>query len=299
MPEWIEVLILALIEGITEFLPISSTGHMLLAQAWFSRPQTQLFLAVVQSGAVLAVLLVFTQRLDQIRRHWRERETQQFVFKLGAAFMLTAIGGLALKAFDFELPKNALPVALATLIGGVIILMIEGYVRGKPLQETVSWPVALAIGAGQLLAVIFPGASRSGTTIMIALVLGVGRRPATEFSFLLGIPTLLSAAFLEIVAEIRNPNETDPVNWGMVLWGTFIAALTAFISVKWLLKFIQTHTFVGFAWYRIMLGLLMLALLYFSPPEAPPLDPVREVSAVAVLSPTPLPASRYAPGDAP
>ena len=299
MPEWIEVLILALIEGITEFLPISSTGHMLLAQAWFSRPQTQLFLAVVQSGAVLAVLLVFTQRLDQIRRHWRERETQQFVFKLLAAFMLTAIGGLTLKAFDFELPKDPLPVALATLMGGIIILIIEGLIRGKPLQETVSWPVALAIGVGQLLAVIFPGASRSGTTIMIALALGVGRRPATEFSFLLGIPTLLSAAFLEIVGELRNPDETAPTNWGMILWGTFVAALTAFISVKWLLKFIQTHTFVGFAWYRIMLGLLMLALIYFAPPEAPRMDAPKEASADAAPSPGPRQEFLRAPADAP
>lgn len=292
-------MILALIEGITEFLPISSTGHMLLAQAWLKHPQSQLFLAVVQSGAVLAVVLVFTQRLEQIRRNWRERETQQFVFKLGAAFMLTAVGGLALKAADFELPKNPLPVALATLVGGVIILGIEWMIRGKPLADTVSWPVALAIGAGQLLAVIFPGASRSGTTIMMALALGVGRRPATEFSFLLGIPTLLSAASLEIAGEIRSPDETAPANWGMILWGTSVAALTAFISVRWLLKFIVTHTFVGFAWYRIMLGLLMLAVMYFAPPDAPELEPVKEVSVAAGLSPGPHQESQHERDGAP
>ena len=93
---------------------------------------------------------------------------------------------------------------------------------------------------------------------------GVGRRPATEFSFLLGIPTLLSAALLEIIGAIRHPEEAAGVDWGMVLWGTLVAAVTAFISVKWLLKFITSHTFVGFGWYRIALGGFILAILYLA-----------------------------------
>lgn len=262
VPEWFDVFILAVIEGLTEFLPISSTGHMLLAQNWLTHPQPDLFLAVVQSGAVLAVLIVFTERLEQIRKNWRDKETQAFVFKLGAAFMLTAMGGLALKAMDFRLPKDALPVALATLIGGILILAIEAAVRGKALRNTVTWPVALAVGAGQLLAVVFPGLSRSGTTIMIALAMGSGRKPATEFAFLLGIPTLLSAALLEIIGAVRAPEGAEDVDWAMVLWGTAVAAVTAFLSVKWLLKFIQTHTFVGFGWYRIILGIIILAVLF-------------------------------------
>lgn len=263
VPEWFEVLILAVIEGVTEFLPISSTGHMLLAQHWLTYKQSDLFLAVVQSGAVLAVLVVFTERFRQIFTRWHEPETRAFVWKLGAAFLITAAGGLLLKKMDFELPKDPLPVALATLIGGIIILIIERAIRGKQLQETVSWPVALAIGGAQLLAVIFPGLSRSGTTIMIALALGIARKPATEFSFLLGIPTLLSAAALSVFTQIRAPGAVEPINWQMVLWGTFVAAVTAFAAVKWLLKFVQAHTFVGFGWYRIGLGLLILALLEF------------------------------------
>lgn len=260
MPEWIEVFILALIEGVTEFLPISSTGHMLLAQHWLKHPQGELFLAVVQSGAVLAVLMVFTERLRQLLTRWREKETQQFIAKLAAAFAVTAAGGLILKKLDFVLPKDPVPVALATLIGGILILVVEWSLKGRSLKDTVSWPVALAIGAGQLLAILFPGLSRSGSTIILALALGIARRPATEFAFLLGIPTLLSAGALEILKAVKHP-EAVPVDWAMVLWGTFVAAVTAFIAVRWLLKFIQTHTFVGFGWYRIALGAIILLLV--------------------------------------
>lgn len=262
MPEWLDVFILAIIEGITEFLPISSTGHMLIVQNWLQHKQGELFLAVVQSGAVLAVILVFTERIKQIFQRWREPETQQFVFKLGAAFFITAVLGLILKKAGFELPEEALPVALATLVGGILILWIEFAIRKKPLLDTVTWPVALVLGAGQLLAVIFPGLSRSGTTIMIALAMGIARRPAVEFSFLLGVPTLLAAAALEILSAILKPEKAGPVNWLMILWGTVIAAITAFIAVKWLLKFVQSHTFNGFGWYRIVLGVILLALLF-------------------------------------
>lgn len=259
--DWIEVLILAVIEGVTEFLPISSTGHMLLAKEWLSYKPDDLFLAVVQSGAVLAVLLVFTARVQQMLRQWREPETQQFVGKLMAAFLVTAIGGLVLKKLDFELPEDPTPVALATLIGGILILWIEAVVRKKKLRDTVTWPVALAIGAAQLLAVVFPGLSRSGTAIMLALALGIARGPAVEFSFLLGIPTLLSAGALKIYEALKDDQTT--VNWLLLAWGTFIAAATAFIAVKWLLKFVQSHTFNGFGWYRIILGILILALVQF------------------------------------
>ncbi|HEX7862808.1 MAG TPA: undecaprenyl-diphosphate phosphatase [Verrucomicrobiae bacterium] len=260
--DWIDVLILAVIEGITEFLPISSTGHMLLAKEWLSYKPDELFLAVVQSGAVLAVLLVFTARVKQMITQWRERETQDFVGKLIAAFLVTAIGGLVLKKMNFKLEEDPVPVALATLIGGILILWIEMAIRKKVLRDSITWPVAIAIGAGQLLAVIFPGLSRSGTAIMLALALGIARSPATEFSFLLGIPTLLSAGALKIYEAIKE-DRTD-VNWLLLAWGTFIAAATAFVAVKWLLKFVRSHTFNGFGWYRIVLGIAILVLVYFA-----------------------------------
>jgi undecaprenyl-diphosphatase len=234
---------------------------MLLAKEFLSYKPDELFLAVVQSGAVLAVLLVFTARMRQIVLQWRERETQQFVGKLMAAFMVTAIGGLILKKLDFELPEDPTPVALATLIGGILIIWIETAIRGKDLRDSVTWPVAIAIGAGQLLAVVFPGLSRSGTAIMLALALGIARSPATEFSFLLGIPTLLSAGALKIYEALKE--EQSSVNWLLIGWGTFVAAVTAFIAVKWLLIFVRSHTFNGFGWYRIALGILILAYVQF------------------------------------
>ena len=263
MPEWFDVLILALIEGITEFLPISSTGHMLLAQNWLAHKQSELFLAVVQSGAVLAVLLVFTARVKEMLLNWRDRETQQYIAKLGAAFLLTAIGGIILKKMHFHLQKNAVPIALATLVGGILIIWVESALRGRKLLDTVTWPVALAIGAAQLLAVIFPGASRSGTTIIMAMALGIARRPATEFSFLLGIPTLLAAGANEILSAVRHPETAEAVNWGMIAFGTLVAAITAFIAVKWLLRYVQSHTFTPFGWYRIALGVVILLLVRF------------------------------------
>jgi len=258
----LEVFILGVIEGVTEFLPISSTGHMLLARNWLSYKPSDLFLAVVQSGAVLAVLVVFTERVKQMLRNWREPATRDYIAKLAAAFFLTAAGGLVLKKLDFELPEDPKPVALATLIGGIFILWIESAIRGKKVADTVSWTVALAIGAGQLLAVIFPGLSRSGTAIMIGLALGAARSPVTEFSFLLGIPTLLSAGALKVFEAVTKPEVAEKVDWGLLAWGSLVAAITAFIAVKWLLKFVQTHTFNGFGWYRIVLGLAILAAVW-------------------------------------
>lgn len=261
MPEWLEVLILAVIEGVTEFLPISSTGHMLIAESFMKHKQSDAFMAIIQSGAVLAVLLVFTQRLKAMLVDWRNPEVRSFTFKLAAAFMLTAVGGLVLKKLDWELPENVQPVAWATLIGGVVILVIEWALRGKQLRDSVTWPVAIAIGVGQLLAVIFPGASRSGTTIMMALAMGTNRKAATEFSFLLGIPTLLSAGVLKAYESLTGPG-ADAVKWDMIALGTVVAAITAFIAVKWLLKFVQSHTFVGFGWYRIVLGAAILIIFW-------------------------------------
>jgi undecaprenyl-diphosphatase len=131
------------------------------------------------------------------------------------------------------------------------------------LRESVTWPVALAIGAAQLLAVIFPGASRSGTTIVMAMALGIARAPATEFSFLLGIPTLLAAGANEFVSAVRHPDPAHAINWGMIAFGTLVAAITAFISVKWLLRYVQSHTFTPFGWYRIALGVIILAAVRF------------------------------------
>ncbi|MCF7669760.1 MAG: undecaprenyl-diphosphate phosphatase [Verrucomicrobia bacterium] len=256
MHDWLAIIILGIIEGLSEFLPISSTGHLLLAQHYLPR-QSDIFNTVIQSGAVIAVLAVFTNRLHQLIFRWREKETQDFFLKLFAAFGITAVGGLLMLKFEFALPESAIPVAWATLIGGVLFIWIEKWLSGKPRIPEVSWSAALIIGAAQLLAAVFPGASRSGSTILVALMLGISRPAATEFSFLLGIPTLMSAGLIQVIIGF-NDGEAANEDWSLLLLGGIVSAVTAFISVKWLLKFIQSHTFIGFGWYRIFIGTLIL-----------------------------------------
>lgn len=259
MPDWMVVVLLGMVEGITEFLPVSSTGHLLLVQHWVTR-QSDLFNTVVQCGAVLAVVVIFTERIKQLLFSAHEPETRDYLVKLIAAFFITGAGGLILKRLGFTLPEDVAPVALATLIGGILFLAVEQWLQKRPLSKQITWRIAVAVGLGQLVAAVFPGASRSGTTILAALMLGLDRKMAIEFSFLLGIPTLLSAGLLQTVSALREP-AAEPIDWGMLLLGSTVAALTAFISVKWLLRFVQSHTFVGFAWYRIALGIFLLGFV--------------------------------------
>jgi undecaprenyl-diphosphatase len=257
MSDWLAVIILGIIEGVTEFLPVSSTGHLLLVQnnGWLPA-QSDLFNVGIQSGAVLAVILVFAKRMRQFAFEWRKPEVMDYLLKLGVAFGVTAVGGFALKALDWELPETAWPVLLATVIGGVAIILIEKWLKGRPLSEQITWGIAIAAGVAQLVAGACPGTSRSGATILTIMALGLARPAATEFSFLLGIPTLVEA-----VSALKDggPIETP---WGLVILGTVVSAVTAFVVVKWLLKFVQSHTFVGFGWYRIALGALILVFMY-------------------------------------
>lgn len=257
MPHWVEVILLGLVEGITEFLPVSSTGHLLLVERWLGIANNDLFVTVIQCGAVLAVLMVFWSCLQTLARDWRNPASQQYLLKLAVAFFITGVGGLLLKKAGFKLPEKAAPVAWATLIGGILILIIESSLRGKPLKDEITWPVALFVGLAQLLAAVFPGTSRSGATILMALAFGAARLRATEFSFLLGVPTLLSAGALQIYSA---HNHGESVDWTSVVLGMVVSAATAFATVKWLLRFVQTHTFTVFGWYRVAVGTLILLL---------------------------------------
>lgn len=254
MPDWLAVIILGIIEGVTEFLPISSTGHLLIPQnlGWLPK-QTDLFDVVIQSGAVVAVLAVFMQRVKQLATSLSERSTQDFLAKLAGAFLITAVGGLAIKKLDIELPDEIAPVAWATLIGGIIILILERAYRGKTGVAEITWGVVVAVAVAQLIAAVFPGTSRSGASILMAMAFGIARPAATEFSFLLGIPTLMAAGGFKILSAIKD-GEAAHEDWGMVALGTVVSALSAFVVVKWLIRFVQSHTFNGFAWYRILLG---------------------------------------------
>ena len=254
--------VLGIVEGVTEYLPISSTGHLLLAEHGLNleAQPSDLFNVVIQSGAVLAVLLAFSKRIGQLWGDRRKPETQAYLGKMAVAFVVTVAGVLALKKIGLgQLPEHPQPVAWATLVGGIVILVLEWAYRGRTGAPDISWTVAIAAGLAQVVAATFPGTSRSGASILMAMAIGVGRPAATEFSFLLGVPTLLAAGGYSVLSALR---QSDPIQEpiGQLILGTAVAAVTAFIAVRWLLRYVQTHTFIPFGWYRIALGLLILVV---------------------------------------
>jgi undecaprenyl-diphosphatase len=258
VPVWLGVSILGVIEGITEFLPISSTGHLLLVENshWLPR-QSDLFNITIQSGAALAVLFAFSTRVRELLSGMGNPDSRGYLLKLALAFVITGVGGLALKKQGFSLPKETAPIAWATLLGGIAILVIEWAVRGRRLRSEITWLTAVAVGLAQLLAAVFPGTSRSAATILIALALGLERPAATEFSFLVGVPTLLAAGAYETYHALRHPDAAAP-EWGLLALGTLVSAVAAFIVVRWLIRWVQTHSFAPFGWYRVALGLAMM-----------------------------------------
>lgn len=250
------------VEGITEFIPVSSTGHLLLTEFALKRPLSELFNIVIQCAAVVAVLPLFRERLAQFLFRWREPETQRYLTRLLAAFVITCVGGVLLKKAGFALPRRAFPIAGALLIGGIAFLLVERRMKNRPASNDVTWTIACAVGLGQLLAGAFPGTSRSGATILLALILGMSRPAATEFSFLVGIPTMLAAGGYEILKSLHHRAAGAPAeNWTQLAIACAVSAVVSFAAVKWLLGYVRSHTFVAFGWYRIAVALLILGLL--------------------------------------
>ena len=264
IPEWLAIVLLGIIEGVTEFLPVSSTGHLLVAERWLPR-QTDLFNIVIQTGAVVAVLPLFRERLRSVFTF--TEAGRAYAAKVAVAFVITAVGGFALDKAGFRLPEQLLPIAVALLVGGVLFLGIERVVAarqsaGRTLHDDVSWGIAVAVGVGQLLAAVFPGTSRSGSTILIMLLLGLSRVAATEFTFLVGIPTIMAGGGYKILKALKG-GTIDGENWPMVGLGFAVSAVVSFVVVKWLLRYVQTHTFAAFGWYRIALGLVLFGIMAF------------------------------------
>lgn len=264
MNEWLAALLLGVVEGLTEFIPVSSTGHLLLVeQLGGVGPRSDLFNVVIQCGAVVAVLPLFPERLRQLTRPWSDPGGRDYALKLLTAFVLTGIGGVVLETLRFQLPESPLPVAAALVAGGVAFLAIEARIRRHPARGGITWPVAVAVGLGQLVAAVFPGTSRSGATILLALLLGTGRPQATEFSFLVGIPTILAAGALKILKAWHHPPPPGLLEpWPVIALATLVSAVVSFLAVKWCLAYVQRHTFELFGWYRIALGGLILVLAW-------------------------------------
>jgi undecaprenyl-diphosphatase len=256
----LNTLLLGIIEGITEFLPISSTGHLLIAEHWLGH-RSELFNVGIQAGAMLAVVLIYRQRLWDLALHSGEPANRDYLLKLIVAFLLTCVGGLAAKKLGLELPETVAPVAWALIIGGIAILLIERYAAGMTPSEAVTWKIAIWVGLAQIIAAVFPGTSRSAATIFAAMLAGLSSRPAaTEFAFLVGIPTMFAATGYEMLKLVNTP-AFGQENW-MQFWIGFVAsAIVAFIAVKWLLRYVRSHRFTAFAWYRIAVGAALLLLV--------------------------------------
>ncbi|MCL1635827.1 undecaprenyl-diphosphate phosphatase [Luteimonas sp. SX5] len=264
MTDLLAALLLGIIEGITEFLPISSTGHLLIAEHWLGR-RSDLFNISIQAGAILAVVLIYRQRLWQLLVGFRDKQNRDYALKLAVAFGFTAAGGLLVKAAGWVLPETVAPVAWALILGGIWMIAAEQLAakRAEKLGERseISWTAAVLVGIAQVVAGVFPGTSRSGATIFVALLAGTtNRAAATEFAFLVGIPTMFAATGYELVDVMRNGGAAHE-NWGELGIAFVASAVTAFIAVKWLLQYIQSHRFTAFAVYRFVLGIALLLLV--------------------------------------
>lgn len=258
MNDWLAAVLLGLIEGITEFLPISSTGHLLIAEHWLGR-RSDLFNIAIQSGAILAVCLVYRARLLTLASGWRVQQHRDDVLKIGSAFVITAVLGLTAKKLGAELPDTITPIALALVIGGLAIFAVEAWVKKQPVRDSITWSVVIAVGVAQVVAGVFPGTSRSAAAIFAAMLAGLTLRPrAAEFAFLVGIPTMFAATGYELLKLLKAGGGTSSEHWGQLALAFAVAAATGFAAVRWLLGFIGNHSFVPFAWYRLALGASLL-----------------------------------------
>lgn len=277
MSDLLSALLLGIIEGITEFLPISSTGHLLIAQYWLGA-RSDLFNIAIQAGAILAVVFIYWRKLLALIAAFAGRplvgaegeaahviSARNYLMKLALAFAVTAIGGLLVKKLGWQLPDNVTPIAWALIIGAIWMLLAEHLAarRAKAIGERheIAWFTAVLVGIAQVVAGVFPGTSRSASTIFVALLAGTtSRAAATEFAFLVGIPTMFAATGYELISLWRSGGIANE-NWGALAVAFLASMVTAFVAVKWLLRYIQSHRFTAFAWYRVLLGVALLMLL--------------------------------------
>jgi undecaprenyl-diphosphatase len=263
MHDFINVVLLGIIEGITEFLPISSTGHLLIAEHWLGH-RSDLFNVGIQAGAILAITFIYWRRLWTFVTRWREPATRDYLLKLLVAFFITAVLGLIAVTLGFKLPKAVGPIAWALIIGGVWMIAAEQIAARRPESSTITWRVAILVGIAQMIAGLFPGTSRSGATIFAAMLFGTSNRSAaTEFSFLVGIPTMYAATAYELLKVLHNGSAAH-AHWSALALGFVVSLIVAFVAVKWLLGYIRTHRFTPFAIYRILLGIALLLVIPMS-----------------------------------
>src|SRR4030081_633923 len=250
----IKALILGIVEGLTEFLPISSTGHLILAGDLLGANDERwsVFNIVIQTGAMLAVVWEYRARFFKV--------DLQLYRNLVVAFIPAAVLGLLFSKYIKAYLFHAVPVALAFIVGGVVILIVENRSFKPRVDDTraMTWRDALKVGIAQCFALI-PGTSRSGATIIGGMLFGLSRKAATEFSFFLAIPTLFAATIYSLYKDRALLSMADIPLFGI---GTVSAFVSAFFCVRWLLRYISTHDFTVFAWYRVVFGIIVIISAY-------------------------------------
>ncbi|MEE1924404.1 undecaprenyl-diphosphate phosphatase [Pseudomonas sp. 148P] len=259
-----QAVILGIVEGLTEFLPISSTGHQIVVADLinFGGERAMAFNIIIQLGAILAVVWEFRRKiLDVVVGLPRQRQAQRFTVNLLIAFFPAVILGVAFADLIHEYLFNPVTVAVALVVGGVIMLWAERREHVIRVEEVddMRWTDALKIGCAQCLAMI-PGTSRSGSTIIGGLLFGLSRKAATEFSFFLAMPTMVGAA---VYSGYKYRDLFQPNDFMVFAIGFVVSFIFAMIAVRGLLKFIASHSYAVFAWYRIGFGLLIIATWLF------------------------------------
>ncbi len=262
---YIQIVLLGIVEGVTEFLPISSTGHLLIAEHFLGSQEPDIFNVVIQAGAILAVVFIYWHKIVELFANLNHPEERDYLAKILVAFLVTtALVLLVTVKLKLKLPEELAPVAWATLIGGIVIFVIEWWAKNLYAHDGVTWFESVLIGAAQVVAAAFPGASRSGSTIMAGMAVGMKRPAVTQFTFLVGIPTMFAASVFDVHKnwkDVRDAGSGHQLIIDTVI-GFLVSMVVAFFVVKWLLRFVQSHNFIGFAIYRVILGGGLLIGLY-------------------------------------
>jgi undecaprenyl-diphosphatase len=252
----LESIVIAVVEGITEFLPISSTGHMIITEALLGMKIdefTKVFTVNIQFGAILSVVVLYWRRFLQ---SW------SFYQKLLVAFLPAAVIGFLAGDFIDSLLGNVLVVAIMLLFGGVLLLFVDQWFNKENPDQEVTYPKALKIGFWQCIAMI-PGVSRSAATIIGGMQQKLSRTNAAEFSFFLAVPTMAAASGYKLLKLILEPNGVEMMkdNLSTLLIGNLVAFVVAMIAIKTFITFLQKHGFKAFGWYRIVVGLILIILI--------------------------------------
>jgi len=257
----IQAIIIAIIEGITEFLPVSSTGHMVITSSIMgieADPFVKLFEVVIQLGAILSVVVLYWKKFFDFKKI-------SFYIKLIVAVIPALVVGALLKKHIDKMLESPVVIAIVLLLGGIILLFVDGWFKNPTVdkEEKVSNKNAFIIGCFQVLSVLFPGLSRSAATIIGGMQQKLTRKLAAEFSFFLAVPTMLAASAKSLLDVYKEtPEVLNSNNMGTLVAGSVIAFIVALLSIKFFIGYLQKHGFKLFGYYRVAIGIVLLILFY-------------------------------------